>query len=126
MDQLKYGVLLSGLAGLVGCFLPLGAGGPSFWDMHTVDMAETVIVMGAFAAGTLMAILAVLKPPILRYQGLVALVGFAVVLLKLRGLVVDMIKEGGLGAKLIAIAPMAGALFAILTMVFAAPNTGKR
>jgi hypothetical protein len=126
MDQLKYGVLLSGLAGLVGCFLPLASGGPSLWDVHNADATGTFIVLGCFAVGALMGIIAVLKAPILRWQGLIALIAFVVVIIKMRSGFIDMIKEGGIGAKLIGIAPLAGALFAVLSMAFAAPNTGRR
>ena len=121
MDQLKFGVLLAGVAGLVGCFLPIGSSGPSVWDAHTVAMGQVLMVIVPLAVASLIGVLAVVRPPILRWQGLVAAACFGYVVFKMRDGIVETIVHGGMGGKLLTIGPIAGLLFAILSMAFAAP-----
>jgi len=121
MDQLKFGVLLSGIAGLVGCFLPIVSGGPSLWDVHTVDMAQVLMVLVPLALASLLGVVAVARPPMLRWQGLVAATCFGFVLFKMRDGLMETIKHGGLGGRLLTIAPIAGLVFSILSLAIAAP-----
>ena len=125
MDSLKYGVLLSGLAGLVGCFLPFAPAGATLWSLHDKQMVPTVLVLVGFALATLVAVMAIVRAPILRWQALVAMVGFVVTIGELRGTLVDLFK-GEIGGKLASIAPIAGILFSILAVAFAAPAVQRR
>ena len=113
MDGLKYGVLLAAIAGIVGCFLPLGYN-DVFWNV--VDRPDTLMVIGGYAVGAVMVVLAMINPPILRAQALVAAGGFGFVLLRLRDRIGEWITDGAIGAKLMVIAPMVGILFAVLAM----------
>jgi len=121
MDQLKYGVFLAAVAGIVGCFLALGPSGASLFDMLETEKFGVISVLSAFGLAALMALIGIFKAPMLRWQGLLALIGFAYVIGKMRGGIIDYIRDGAIGAKLIGIAPLAGALFAILSLAFAAP-----
>ena len=121
MDQFKYGVFLSAVAGIAGCFLPLATQGDgTLFDMLETEKFGVISVLSAFSLAGLMALLGIFRPPMLRFQGLIALIAFAYVIGKMRGGIIDYIRDGGIGAKLIGIAPLAGALFAILSLAFAA------
>jgi hypothetical protein len=120
VDQLKYGVLLAGLVGLASCFLPLGHG-ESVWALRSLSPSSTYLVMSGFAAAILVASVGVARPPLLRYQALVAVLGFALVLVKLRS-VLDMLLTGpSIGGRLLAAAPMVGVVMCGLAMLKAAP-----
>jgi hypothetical protein len=125
MDSLKFGVLLSGVAGLVGCFLPFAPAGQSLWDLHVEQMFVTLLVLGGFALAILVAVIAIARPPILRWQALLAMVGFVVTLGEIRGALGQLFK-GEIGGKLAASAPIAGILFSILAIAFAAPAVQRR
>ena len=112
MDNLKYGVLVSGLVGIVACFLPY-APGITFWSGSETDMTARLLVLGPFAVGLLMAVIAVVKRPMLRLQSIIAAMAFGFVVFRLRDGFVDLIKNGGIGAKLMAISAVTGILFSI-------------
>ena len=119
MQNLKFGVLLCGLLGLIGCFLPFisfGDASISLFKAREADAANTFIVMGGFAAGMVMGALGAAKG-MQRWQSIVAIVGFALIVVKLRTGFLDLLKHGAIGAKLIAICGVAGLVFAILTAV---------
>lgn len=119
MNNLKFGVLICGVLGLVGCFLPMiSEGGLSFtfFDMRKADAAQTFMVMGAYAVGLAMAAMGAAKG-MQRWQSIVAAIAFAFVVFKFRGGFLDLITKGAIGAKLMGIAAIGGLVFAILTAV---------
>lgn len=117
MDNLKFGVVLSGLVGLIACFLPLGALSLSFWDMREQAPANTYMTIAAYAVGFVVPGIALVKPPILRWQAIVSALAFAFVLIKLRGLLGAFFTDGGIGAKLMVVAPLLGLICSILCLV---------
>jgi hypothetical protein len=141
MNNLKFGVLACGLLGLIGCFLPMVSEGPvsfSFWKLPELLKAmgapdsgrtQVLITMAGYAAAAVAGLIAVVKPPMQRWQGVLALVGFALVLIKLRaglgtgGGFVDLLKHGAIGAKLMCIAPILGVVVSILSL--AKPETAR-
>ncbi len=117
MDNLKYGVVLSGLVGLIACFLPLGAVSLSFWDMREHAPANTYTTLAAYAVGFFVPAIALVKPPILRWQAIVSALAFAFVLIKLRDVLGSFMTNGSIGAKLMVVAPGLGLIFSILCLV---------
>src|SRR5512139_3639464 len=102
MDQLKFGVLLSGLAGVIGCFVPIAPGMGTLWDLHRVDMLQTLLMIGTYAVPFLIAAAATARPPFLRIHGLICIVAFATALFRLRHDLAAFLQHGGVGAKLMA------------------------
>ena len=127
MNNLKFGVLACGLLGIIGCFLPMvSAGGQSisFFSMkELIGSGQVFMVMGGYAAGLAMGAMAAAKPPMQRWQGIVAIVGFAFVVFKMRDGFMKLITDGAIGAKLMGISAIAGLVFAILCV--AKPETAK-
>lgn len=121
MNNLKFGVLACGLIGLIAVFLPwvsMGELSMSLWKAREGDAAQVYLIMGSFAAALVMGAMAAAKPPMQRWQSIVALIGFALVVVKIRnGLPVDFLKApGGIGMKLVGLAAIAGVVFSILTL----------
>jgi hypothetical protein len=141
VNNLKFGLLGLGLLGLIGCFLPMVSEGPlsfSFWklpdllkEMGATDTGRShvIITMAGFGAAALAGLIAVVKPPMQRWQGVLALIGFALVLVKLRAGIMpgssflDLLKHGAIGAKLMCVAPILGIVVAILSL--AKPETAR-
>jgi hypothetical protein len=114
MNNAKLGVLACGVIGLVGCFLPLASGVPvAFWDMHSSDMAQTLLVMIGYALPLVMGLLS-LKGAMRRSAAIASIAGFAFVIFKFRGGFLDLITHGGIGARLMGIGALAGVVFALL------------
>lgn len=131
MNNLKFGVLLCGLIGLVGVFLPFVSFGNhtlTTWQQHTTPTSEgggfhIYLLMGGYALALIMGLLAAIAPPMQRWHAIVALAGFALTLAKLRhGLPVDIFK-GAIGAKLMGAASYAGALVSLISL--AKPETAR-
>jgi hypothetical protein len=123
VQNIKLGVLLCGLVGLLGCFLPMvSEGGMSvkFWDMHSVDMAQTMMVLIGYGAGLVMGVLA-MKGGIQRWQAIVALVGFGFVVFKMRDGFMHLLTDGAIGAKLMWIGAVGGLVCAIIAIAKPAP-----
>jgi hypothetical protein len=114
MQNMKLGVVVCALIGLVGCFLPM-VSNVSFFDMRVVDSEHVLVVMGGFATALVMGALGVAKG-MARWIAIITIVGFGVVVLRMRGEVLDLLKAG-IGAKLMGIAAYAGLVFAILSTV---------
>jgi len=114
MQNLKFGVVVCGLVGLVGCFLPMMAG-VSFFDTRAFDAANFYIIAGGFAAGAVMGGMGIANG-MQRWMSIVAIVAFSVVVLRMRGEVVELLKAG-IGGKLMGVAALAGLALAILTAV---------
>ena len=131
MNNLKFGVLLCGLVGVIAVFLPqvsIGGHSISVWDAHSAPSdagggIHVYLLMGGYALALVMGLLAVITPPMQRWHGIVALVGFALVFAKIRhGLPVDIFK-GAIGAKLMGVSAYAGALLSLLSI--AKPETAR-
>lgn len=114
MQNMKLGVVVCGLIGLVGCFLPI-MGGVTFFDTRQFDAANFYLVAAGYAAALAMGAMGLARG-MQRWMSIIAIVGFGVVVLRMRGEVVEMMKAG-IGAKLMGIAALAGLAFAILTTV---------
>jgi hypothetical protein len=119
MDKLKYGVLVSALAGLVGCFLPIMSDLGTFWDLRKVDQVQTLLVMAGYVLPLVVAVLSIVRPPILRIHAILATFGFIWTVTKLRDNIAELVKAGAIGGRLMTIAPMVGLLFAIGALVWA-------
>jgi hypothetical protein len=127
VNNLKFGVLAFGLLGIIGCFLPMvSAGGQSisFFSMkELIGAGQVFMVMGGYGAALVMGAMAAAKPPMQRWQGIVAIVGFAFVVFKMRDGFMKLITDGAIGAKLMGISAIAGLVVAILCV--AKPETAK-
>jgi hypothetical protein len=126
MNNLKFGVLACGVLGVIAVFLPFvsfGGASMSLWKMRQLDSGQVYIILGSFLAAAVMGGLAAAKPPMLRWQSIVALIGFALVIVKIRdGLPFDFLKApGGIGMKLIGVSAIAGLITSIVTIVKAEP-----
>lgn len=114
MQNLKFGVVACGLLGLLGCFLPLMAG-VTFFDTRHFDPASFYITAAGYGAAIVMGGLGISKG-MQRWMSVIAIVGFSVVVLRMRGEVVDLLKSG-IGGKLMGVGALAGLAFAILTTI---------
>jgi hypothetical protein len=111
MPQLKFGILGLGVLGLIAVFLPLVSAGElsiSLWDARKADAGQVYLTMGAFLIPAVMGGIAIAQKKLLRYHGIVATIGFAIALLKVR----DAFK-GAIGGKLMFVAAILGLLVAI-------------
>lgn len=124
MNNAKLGVLIFGAVGLLGCFLPLASEqglSMSLWDMHSLAMGQTLMVLLGFALPLVMGVLA-LKGSMQRWQAIVSIAGFAFVIFKFRGGFIDLITHGAIGAKLMGIAAIVGLVSAIVCVAKPAPQ----
>ena len=119
MSNLKFGVIVCGLLGLVGSFLPLTTG-VTFFDTRLFDAANVYIILAGFAAALAMGVLGVAKG-MERWMAIIAIVGFAMIVLRMRTEMIEMLKAG-MGAKLMGIGAIAGLVFAILATVRPEPS----
>jgi hypothetical protein len=110
VKNIKFAVLACGLLGLVACFLPMVSMeglSLSFWDGHKdANGVQTYLVMAGYALATVMGIIGVVQG-LKRPHAIAALIGFAFVLFKFRGLYSELLKAA-IGGKLLIIAPVAG------------------
>jgi hypothetical protein len=106
MRNLKLGVLAAALLGLVGVFLPMTRD-LSWWARREgPDAVGVFFVIGAFAVALVMGALGVAQG-LQRWIALVALIGFAFVILKFRLAFVDLFTSQA-GGQLIGLAAAAG------------------
>lgn len=127
MSSFKFGVVVCGLLGLVGSFLPL-ANDVTFFDTRAFDAANVYIILAGFAAALAMGVLGVLAHARIRrgmepWMAMVAIVGFAMIVLRLRGELIDLL-QAGIGAKLMGIGAVLGLVFAVLAA--ARPEPARR
>src|SRR5437879_1792820 len=80
----------------------------SFWEMQFLDRTQALMVLGGYALAAAIALLGIIMPPFRRWQALVAVGGFAFVLIKLSGSLVEMVKDYAIGGKAMVIAAFAG------------------
>ena len=110
MKNLKFGVLAFGVLGLVGLFMSDIVAGLKH------DAANSIMVLLGFAAPAAMGAMG-LKAPFKRWQGIVALVGFALVTVKLRAWeMIKFISLMPMGLKFALISCLAGAVVAAITV----------
>ncbi|MBA3396537.1 MAG: hypothetical protein H0T89_28155 [Deltaproteobacteria bacterium] len=119
MHNLKFGVLVCGVLGLIGVFLPMISFGDqsiSLWAAREAPggAAQVYMVMAGFAAAAAMGAMGAAKG-MQRWMSIVAIIGFAFVLFKFRDGLFDLFKMA-IGAKLMGIGAFAGLVFAILTL----------
>jgi hypothetical protein len=77
----KIGLILAGILGLVGCFLPLvdlQGHAVSFWDLHEHQLLSTLIVLAGYALGAAMGVASLVRAPMQKWQAQLAFAGFAV------------------------------------------------
>jgi hypothetical protein len=128
VKHLKLGVLACAVIGLIACFLPyLSMRGESisFFTMREAPGGLTTVypVMAGFGLAAIMGALAVAKPPMQRWQPIVAAMGFAILLIKARGTTIDLLQHGAVGAKLLVFASIAGVVVSIAAI--AKPQTAR-
>jgi hypothetical protein len=128
VNNLKFGVLACGLVGLIAIFLPQVTFGDisiSLWKAREAPggAAQVYMVMAGYIAPLIMGAMAAAKPPMLRWQSIVALIGFLFVLFKMRDALPFNIFKGAIGAKLMGLTAYAGAILSALTL--AKPETAK-
>jgi hypothetical protein len=112
MRNLKFGLLAAALLGLVGAFLPLSRD-LSWWERREgPDAAGVFFVIGAFVVALGMGALS-LAQGLQRWIALVALIGFAFVILKFRLGFFELFTSQA-GGQLIGLAAAAGLLCAAL------------
>ncbi len=78
--SLKIALVVTGIVGLVACFLPLvevAGKSVSFWDFHEQQLFNTLIVIAGYGLGAAMGGMSLAKPPIQSWQSQLALAGFA-------------------------------------------------
>ena len=125
MKNLKFGLPLCGLLGLIAVFLPWASVGPISTSLWKAREGDAYLILAGFAAALAMGALAVAKGPLQRWQSVVALVGFALVIVKIRdGLPTDFLKSpGDIGMKLVGLSAIVGAALSIATL--ARPEAAK-
>jgi hypothetical protein len=114
MKNLKIGVLLFGIIGVVGAFLPLvsagDAGSVSLWDLKEVDAGQVYLTMGSFVVAIVMGAMAMAQG-MKRWIGIVATIAFALAVVKNReGM------DAALGGKLMLIAAALGLVVSLITI----------
>ena len=118
MKNLKYGILALGALGLLACFLPFvsfGGQSISFFGMRKGAAGQVFITMGGFLLAAVMGGMGLKQ--LLKWQAGAAAAGFAFVLFKLRDGIMDLLKHGAIGAKLMVVAAVAGLVVSILAAV---------
>jgi hypothetical protein len=128
VNNLKFGVLACGLIGLIACFLPFVSFGDqsfSFFKMREAPggASQVFMTMAGYVLALVMGAMAAAKPPMQRWQGIVAALGFLWVCFKMRDGFMKLITDGAIGAKLMAISALAGLVVSILCV--AKPETAK-
>jgi hypothetical protein len=115
MKHLKFAILGTAFLGLIGIFLPLisaGSASISLWDVRKLDSGMVYLTMVAFIVPLIMGGLAVAQGRLARWQAIVATVGFALALIKVRDAF-----GGAIGGKLMVVAAAAGLAVAIAKSV---------
>lgn len=126
MNNLKFGVLACGLIGLIAVFLPqisFGDESISLWKTREVQAGQVYLIMAGYAAPLVMGALAVAKPPMQRWQSIVAILGFALIVVKMRDALPADFMKGAIGMKLMGLSAIIGLVISIVTA--AKPETAK-
>lgn len=120
MKQIKFGILGAGAIGLIAIFLPYISEGPlslSFWKFRDLPEvgAQPIIALIGFLLAAAMGGMAVAKKSLLRWQAIVALVGFGLAILT-KGVRSGLSYEGvstAIGGKLLFLSAIVGIVAAI-------------
>jgi hypothetical protein len=115
MKQIKFAILGAGILGIIAVFLPFISMGPlsvSLWKARQFgESGQVYLTMGGFAIGAVMGVLAVTGKRLVRWQAIVATIGFVLAFIKVRqGLTLE---GGAIGAKLLFISALLGLIAAI-------------
>ena len=120
MNKLKLGVLALAVCGLVASFLPfraatVGSEPVSFYKLVNAFRQghQFYLTVGGYILALLMALIAIVRPPMQQWQGIASIVGFAWVIMKLREHFVQHITEDPIGAKLMVISAIIGVVVAL-------------
>ena len=121
MKFLKYALLMCGLAGAAGCFLPFIPGETasySFWGLRFLQgNIEVFLVVAAYGATALVGLAAIVHPPMTRFHALLALGGYGWIIYKIRGRIDQELFAKAIGGKLMAVALVAGLLVCLAALV---------
>jgi hypothetical protein len=125
VKNLNKAILGLGVLGIIGMFLPMTIKGTpismSMWSvLSAVAKGQAYLVMAGFLAPAVVGGLS-LKSGLVRWHSIVATLGFALVLLKLRAGLGDFFSSG-IGPMLIVIATLGGLAVSILTIVKPQPK----
>jgi hypothetical protein len=119
VKNLKFGVLLCGLIGVVGFFVP--SNGVKMFDLAAFDAKMVYIPLAGLAVAMIMGILGAAKPPFTKMHAIVATVGNLAALLFVTGMKPHQIFRGfgdsPMGAKLIVIGIVLGLILSIVSAV---------
>lgn len=115
MKQIKFALLGFGLLGVIAIFaLPFISMGPisfTLWKIREADSGAVYITLVGFLMGGVAGGLAVAGKKLLRWQAILGIVGFVLAFIKVRN---GLTGEGtGIGAKLMFISALLGAVAAI-------------
>jgi hypothetical protein len=83
MKNLKLVILACGIAGLAGLILPLN-GGSMIKLFLEFDKVQAILLLAAFALPTIAGAMAMAKPPMAKWQPIVAIAGFGLGAVKFR------------------------------------------
>jgi hypothetical protein len=123
VKNLKFGVLLFGLIGVVSMFLPMISMGDASFSMWDARQGAAMNVYGGLA-GFVIALVAgaagAAKPPFSKMHAIGAVVGFALALILLSDMKpwkIFEIFKGAIGAKLMGVAILGGLVTSIMALV---------
>jgi hypothetical protein len=123
VKNLKFGVLLFGLIGIVSMFLPMismGEASFSMWDARQGAALNVYGGLAGFAIALVAGIAGAAKPPFTKMHAIGATVGFGLALVLLSDMKpwkIFEIFKGALGAKLMGVAILGGLIVSIVSLV---------
>lgn len=122
MKNLKFGVLLFGILGVVSVFLPMismGEMSASLWDAKSGAPLNVYGTLAGFALAAVMGVLGATKPPFTKMHAILATVGFVLPAV----LATDMKPHklfdgfsGAIGAKLLVISVLGGLVVSLISV----------
>jgi hypothetical protein len=111
VKNLKIGVLVFGVLGLVGMFMS------EIGLMLKYDKVNTILMLAAFGVPTVLAAMGLVKPPFQMWQAGVSLAGFVLAVIKIRlWKTLPHIADVPTGLKLVLIATVGGVIVSILAL----------
>jgi hypothetical protein len=116
MRSFFVGIALCAIVGVLACFMSLN-GRNSIWALREIVPGTTYPLLVAFVTPAIVAALALANPPAQRWQGILSLMGFGLVLMKLRDALVNFVVEGSASAKVLVVAPAIGVVLSIVVLV---------
>ena len=117
MKHLKLVIVLSAAVGLLAIALPIG-GGSLLKGMFELDMLEAVVYAAIFVLPLVMGAAALIRPPMLAWQGGVALAGFVLGVVRFRVWeAIPHLVGGGLHTSLLVTAIVVGTIASVLALL---------